>query len=82
MSLVVNCWWELTADHDGRLVADVVAEWAQRHGRPFELCLTAPAGGQFTRGADGPDLTYDAVQFCRLLSGRDGSPVFDTEVPF
>lgn len=73
---------QLTADHDGWLVADVVAEWAQRHRRPFELQLTGPAGGQFTQGTDGPALTFDTVQFCRLLSGRDGSPVFDTEVPF
>ena len=26
---------ELTAGHDGRLVADVVTEWARRHGQPF-----------------------------------------------
>src|ERR1035437_9385198 len=26
---------ELTAGHDGRLVAGVVAEWARRHGQPF-----------------------------------------------
>jgi hypothetical protein len=25
---------ELTATHDGRIVADVVAEWARRHGKP------------------------------------------------
>jgi hypothetical protein len=35
----------LTADHDGGIVADVVAEWARRHGRPFMLTLTGPAGG-------------------------------------
>ena len=38
---------ELTAEHDGRIVADVVAEWARRHGRPFTLHLTGPAGGTF-----------------------------------
>ena len=26
--------------HDGRLVADVVAEWGRRHGQPFSLTLT------------------------------------------
>ena len=31
---------ELTAGHDGRLVADVVTEWARRHGQPFTLTLT------------------------------------------
>jgi len=35
----------LTPDHDARIVADVVAEWAGRHGRPFTLHLTGPAGG-------------------------------------
>jgi hypothetical protein len=29
----------LTADHDGRLVADIVAEWASIHEQPFELPL-------------------------------------------
>jgi uncharacterized protein (TIGR03083 family) len=60
----------LTPDHDGRLVADVVEEWAQRHGRPYQLHLTGPAGGSFSRGDGGPDLTLDAVDFCRVLSGR------------
>jgi uncharacterized protein (TIGR03083 family) len=27
----------LTADHDGVIVADIVAEWAARHGQPYEL---------------------------------------------
>src|SRR5262245_9548695 len=35
----------LTAEHDGVLVADVVAEWAARHGQPYTLQLTGPAGG-------------------------------------
>lgn len=29
----------LSANHDGRIVADVVAEWARRHGQPFSLRL-------------------------------------------
>jgi uncharacterized protein (TIGR03083 family) len=72
---------ELTADHDGVLVADVVAEWAGRHGRPCTLTLTGPAGGTWTFGAGGPELTEDAVDFCRGLSGR-GQPALATEVPF
>ncbi len=40
----------LSADHDGRIVADIVAEWARRHGRPYRLVLTGPAGGTFTSG--------------------------------
>jgi len=69
----------LTADHDGVLVDDVVREWAARHGRPFTLRLTGPAGGSW--GSDGPALELDAVEFCRAISGRGTAP-FDTEVPF
>jgi uncharacterized protein (TIGR03083 family) len=36
---------ELRPDHDGRIVADVVVEWVRRHGQPFVLDLTGPAGG-------------------------------------
>jgi hypothetical protein len=73
---------ELTAEHDGRLVADVVAEWARRHGRPFTLHLTGPAGGSYASGT-GEELTLDAVEFCRILSGREeGTGLLAQEVPF
>jgi len=73
----------LTAEHDGRLVADVVAEWARRHGQPFTLELTGPAGGVFTNGEDGEHITIDAVEFCRILSGRaPASGLLTEEVPF
>ena len=74
----------LTAAHDGRLVADVVAEWASRHGRPFELTLTGAAGGVFTSGAAGEgEQLADAVEFCRILSGRGaGAGLLTQEVPF
>ena len=62
----------LTPEHDGRIVADVVADWARRHGRPFELRLAGPAGGSFHSGTSGESLDLEAVEFCRLLSGRDG----------
>jgi uncharacterized protein (TIGR03083 family) len=74
----------LTTDHDGRIVADVVAEWARRHGQPFTLTLTGPTGGVFVAG-DGPGehLTVDAVEFCRTLSGRaHGDGLLAQEVPF
>ncbi|MDQ6848245.1 MAG: maleylpyruvate isomerase family mycothiol-dependent enzyme [Candidatus Dormibacteraeota bacterium] len=64
---------ELTADHDGRIVADVVADWARRHGQPFTLTLSGPAGGAYTAGTGGDDLVLDSVEFCRILSGREGS---------
>jgi uncharacterized protein (TIGR03083 family) len=61
---------ELTADHDGRIVADVVDEWARAHGQAFDLVLTGPAGGTFSAGSGGEQLELDAVEFCRILSGR------------
>ena len=73
----------LTAGHDGELVADVVAEWAQRHGRPYRLRLTGPAGGEWSSGADGEELELDAVEFCRVLSGRGSGPgLLSQQVPF
>jgi len=61
---------ELTADHDGRLIADYVAEWAGIHGQSFELVLTGPAGGTFTQGVGGEHVEIDALEFVRTLSGR------------
>lgn len=73
----------LTPDHDGRIVADVVAEWARRHGRPFVLELTGPAGGRFVAGDGGEQITLDAVEFCRILSGRaPGHGLLTQQVPF
>jgi uncharacterized protein (TIGR03083 family) len=60
----------LTAEHDGRLVADILAEWASIHGQPFELVLEGPAGGKFSQGVDGERIEIDAVDFIRTLSGR------------
>jgi uncharacterized protein (TIGR03083 family) len=74
---------ELTAEHDGRIVADVVAEWARRHATPFHLRLTGPAGGDFTGGTGGAELTLDAVEFCRILAGRaPGTGLLAQQVPF
>jgi uncharacterized protein (TIGR03083 family) len=57
-------------DHDGRIVADLVAEWAAIHGEPFSLTLTGPAGGEFGAGENGERVELDAVDFCRTLAGR------------
>jgi hypothetical protein len=74
---------QLTADHDGRIVADVVEEWADAHGQPFALVLTGPAGGTWSRGEDGERLELDAVEFCRVVSGRaPGTGLLSTAVPF
>lgn len=74
---------ELTPEHDGRIIADVVAEWARRHGQPFTLTLTGAAGGVFVSGADGEQVTIDAVEFCRILSEREtGDGLLRQPVPF
>jgi hypothetical protein len=76
----------ITADHDGRLVADVVAEWARRHGEPFSLVLTGPAGGRWTThgsGAPEIEIEMDALDFCWTLAGRaPGKGLLETPVPF
>lgn len=73
-----------TADHEGVLIDDVVAEWAGRHGSDYDLELTGPAGGRWQRGdGTGEHLVMDAFEFCRALSGRapaDG--LLRTQVPF
>ena len=77
---------DLSASHDGRIVADIVVEWARRHGRPFVLELTGPAGGTYAQhpdasGAEGVEL--DAVEFCRKLAGRaQATGLLATIVPF
>jgi uncharacterized protein (TIGR03083 family) len=73
----------LTAEHDGVLVGDVAAEWAARHSQPYTLHLTGPAGGSWASGEDGPLIETDAVEFCRVLSGRGhATGLLATEVPF
>lgn len=73
----------LTADHDSRIVADVVEEWARAHGRPYSLVLTGPAGGSWAEGTGGGAISMDAVEFCRVMSGREtGSGLLSTTVPF
>jgi uncharacterized protein (TIGR03083 family) len=76
---------ELDDEHDRRIVEDVVAEWARRHGQPFTLVLTGPAGGSYASGSsDVSDaLELDAVEFCRIVSGRErGSGLLAQEVAF
>ena len=72
----------VTADHDGRLVADIVAEWAGIHGQPFELVLDGPAGGKFKHGVDGERVEIDALDFIRTLCGRlPGTGVLSHPLP-
>lgn len=60
----------LTAEHDGRLIVDIVLEWADIHREPFELVLGGAAGGKFSQGVDGEHVEMDALDFLRTLSGR------------
>jgi uncharacterized protein (TIGR03083 family) len=78
----------LTADHDGVIVGDIVAEWARRHGQPYRLELTGPAGGRWSSGIGSEEIVMDAADFCRVVSGRPGSDggqprgLLATRVPF
>ena len=58
---------------------------AGRHGRPFHLKLTGPAGGQWSSELTGEpeSIRMDAIEFCRTLSGREtGVGLLSIEVPF
>ena len=78
----------LTANHDGVIVADVVAEWARRHGQSYRLELIGPAGGSWSSGTGGEEIVMDAADFCRIISGRPGPNggqpwgLLTTQVPF
>jgi len=76
LSRAIGRTFNATAQHDGRLVADIIAEWATTHTDPFTLQLTGPAGGTFVRDPADPGdcLEVDAIDCCRILSGR-GTPV-------
>jgi uncharacterized protein (TIGR03083 family) len=56
--------------HDGRILADIVAEWSGTHDDPFTLELDGPAGGTFRRGTDGETVRIDALEFVRVLAER------------
>jgi uncharacterized protein (TIGR03083 family) len=72
-----------TADHEGVIVADAVAEWAGRHGRAYELVLTGPAGGTWQDGTGGEQIEMPAFEFCRAVTGRAPAPgLLATQVPF
>jgi uncharacterized protein (TIGR03083 family) len=60
----------LTAGHDGRIIADMVADWAATHHHPFALHLTGAAGGSYAAGSDGPTVDIDAIDWAWIVSGR------------
>jgi uncharacterized protein (TIGR03083 family) len=72
---------DATHGHEGVIVDDVVREWAARHGQPYTLNLSGPAGG--TWGGDGEPISVDAFDFCRAVSGRGpAAGLLSQQVPF
>jgi uncharacterized protein (TIGR03083 family) len=69
---------------DREIIGDVAVEWVRRHNQPVQLNLTGPAGGRLVHGEGGDQLTLDAVEFCRVVSGRSTHPhpLLAQQVPF
>jgi uncharacterized protein (TIGR03083 family) len=73
----------VTEDHDGVIVDDAVREWAARHSQPCTLKVTGRLSREYVFGAGGPSYSLDAIEFCRLLSGRGtGEGLLTQPVPF
>jgi uncharacterized protein (TIGR03083 family) len=73
---------DFDAEHDGRLMADYVAEWASIYDTPFTLHLTGPAGGSFHKGEGGEVVTIGAVEFLRTLAEREhGAGLLSNPLP-
>jgi len=62
--------FDFDADHDGRILADIVAEWAGYHGEPFTLDVTGAAGVRFTQGVGAEVQTIDTIELVRILAER------------
>jgi uncharacterized protein (TIGR03083 family) len=67
-------------DPEKRLVADVVKQWARDSKAVTRLSLTGPAGSDYLT-ADNPaaTITGDALEFCRMLTGRTDPSVMKVE---
>ena len=70
LARAVDAPLEMTGAHDGRIVASIVAQWSALHREPFTLRLTGPAGGSYRSGTGGESVEIDAIELCRVLSGR------------
>ncbi len=71
-------------DVDRAIVGDVAVEWCARHGQPVAVTLNGDAGGTIAAGSGGPTIELDALEFCRILSGRAPAthPLLEHAVPF
>lgn len=67
---------DLDTPVDRRIVEDVVKDWAERHGRPFEVRLSGSFDARYVRGTGGPVIEIDPARLCWILSGR-ADPDFD-----
>lgn len=73
---------ELTAAHDGRIIADMVADWTSTHHQAFSLHLAGPAGGGYANGDDGAVIDIDATDWAWTVSGRaHGSGLLANPLP-
>ena len=73
---------DLDATHDGRIIADIVAEWAGYFDEPFTLELTGPAGGTFTSGSGGETVQMDTLEFMTILAERaEGTGLLQHTLP-
>lgn len=72
---------DLDRNHDGRIVSDLVAEWAETHGEPFVLELD-DLETTYGSGVGGEHVRISTVDFARILSGRaDGDGVLRHPLP-
>jgi uncharacterized protein (TIGR03083 family) len=65
---------------ESRIIADIVRHWARNSKADTRLILTGRGGGTFVMGVpDGSSITGDAIEFCRVLSGRGDPALFQVE---
>ena len=73
---------QLSAEHDARIIADIVTDWSSLHGQPYTLTLTGLAGGQFESSEGAQPITIDAVGVTRILSRHaEGADVLRHKLP-
>ncbi|MBL0204700.1 MAG: hypothetical protein IPQ14_10360 [Candidatus Microthrix sp.] len=73
---------DLDANHDRRIIADVVAEWSSYFDEPFTLQADRPAGGHFTPGSGGESVRIDTLEFLVILAERaEGTGVLHHTLP-
>lgn len=66
--------------HESRIVADVVRHWNRLAKPDARLVLTGDAGGEFVLGTEERStITGDALEYCRLMSGRAEPSVMEVE---